>query len=162
MLLGQEREGWRRRWIRRQKKDESRHQESWLQQSPEPLIRVCQFFFSLEAMKIYVCLWGQQERGFFINPFCKRPWLVIPHSGLQAAVSCLEHGNPIPWAVLKQMRFQLGQVQKAVKFPMCNFLLEKVSPLSHISISVKYFTETKSFSFPLVSARIELYDSIIM
>lgn len=117
-LLGQEMEGWRRRWLRRQKKDESSEVlGNLVAAKPRTTDSVYPFFFCLEAMKICVYVWGQ-ERSFFSNPFCKCPCLVIPCSGLQAAVIWLGHGNPIPWAVLKQIRFQLEQILEAVKFPM--------------------------------------------
>lgn len=51
---------------------------------------------------------------------------------------------------------------KSCEMSHVQFPFRKVSPLSHISISVKYFTETEILSFPLVSAGVKLYDSIIM
>ena len=52
-LLGQEREGWRRRWMRRQKKDENSEAPGKLiAAKPRTTDRVHPFFFCLEAMKI--------------------------------------------------------------------------------------------------------------
>lgn len=116
-LLGHEREGWRRRWIGREKRDESSEAPGKLVAAKSRTTDRVHPFFCLEAM-ICVYVWGQQEGSFFSNPFCKCPCLVIPLSGLQAGAVWLGHGNPIPWAALKQMRFQLEQILKPVKFLM--------------------------------------------